>query len=74
MPDDHKRDQPPEDASLPQPGKDCSLVDAADDFRRVLRPDGEVPWQEDYLDRAEQIHLIEAESARLGRHRDYGYD
>ena len=64
LPDDHKRNQPPEDASLPQPGKDCSLVDAANDFRRVLHPDGKVPWQEDYLDRSEQIRIIEAEADR----------
>lgn len=66
LPDDHKRNQPPEDASLPQPGKDCSLVDAANDFRRVLHPDGKVPWQEDYLDRSEQIRIIEREARRLG--------
>lgn len=66
LPDDHKRIQPPEDASLPQPGKDRSLVDAANDFRRVLHPDGEVAGQEDYLDRSEQFRIIESEARRLG--------
>ena len=66
LPDDHERNQPPEDPSLPQPGKDRSLVDAANDFRRVLHPDGEIPGQEDYLDRSEQIQIIEGEARRLG--------
>lgn len=34
--------------------QDLALVDAADDFRGVLHPDGEIVGQEDYLDRSEQ--------------------
>lgn len=66
LPDDHQRNKPPEDASLPQPGKDRALVDAANDFRRVLHPDGEIAGQENYLDRSEQIQIIEREARRLG--------
>ena len=66
LPDDPERIQPPENPSLPQPGQDRSLVDAVDDFRRVLHPDGEVDGQEDYLDRSEQFQIIEATARRLG--------
>ncbi len=62
LPDDHQRNQPPEDAILPQPGKDRSLVDAANDFRRVLHPNGQGNGQQDYLDRSEQFQIIEAEA------------
>jgi hypothetical protein len=66
LPDDQERIKPPEDTGLPQPGKDRSIIDAADDFRRVLHPDGEVARQEDYLDRSEQFRIIEDEARRLG--------
>jgi hypothetical protein len=66
LPDDPDRIQPPANPSLPQPGQDRSLVDAVDDFRRVLHPDGEVDGQEDYLDRSEQFRIIEATARRLG--------
>lgn len=65
--DDPKRIQPPEDASLPQPGEDCSLEEAIHDFGAVLRAGGQGDGDEDGLDRSEQILLIEAEAARLGR-------
>ena len=66
LPDDVERIQPPANRSLPQPGQDRSLVDAADDFRRVLYPDGEVDGQENDLDRSEQFQIIEAEASRVG--------
>jgi hypothetical protein len=66
LPDESEPIQPAENPSLPQPGQGRSLVDAVNDFRRVLHPDGEVDGQEDYLDRSEQFQIIEAEARRLG--------
>jgi hypothetical protein len=66
LPDDSIGNHSPKDPVLPQQGKDRALVDAADDFRRVLHPDGEILGQEDYLDRSEQIQIIEREARRLG--------
>jgi hypothetical protein len=66
LPDASERIQSPENPSLPQSGQDRSLIDARDDFRRVLHPDGEVDGQEDYLDRSKQFQLVEAEARRLG--------
>lgn len=64
--DDFDRDQPSENPSLPQPGQDRALVDAVDDFRRVLFPNGKVDGKEDKLDRSEQFQILEAEACRLG--------
>ena len=66
LPDDTKQFQSPENASLPKPGQDRDLVDAADDFRRILYPNGKVDGQEDDLDRSEQFQILEAEARRIG--------
>jgi hypothetical protein len=57
---------PEENRVLPPKGKDRTLVDAANDFKRVLQPNGTINGQEDYLDRSEQFQILEAESKRLG--------
>lgn len=67
LPDDSERIQPPENPSLPQPGQDRSLVDALNDFRRVLSADGTLDGNEDRLDHLrEQFRSIEREAARSG--------
>lgn len=67
LPDDPERIQPPENPSLPQPGQDRSLVDARDDFRRVLSTDGTLDGDEDGVDYLrEQFRSIEREAARAG--------
>jgi hypothetical protein len=67
LPDDSDRIQPPENPSLPQPGQDRSLVDARNDFRRVLSADGTLDGDEDRLDNLrEQFRSIEREAARTG--------
>lgn len=66
LPNETERIQPSANQSLPQPGQDRSLLDAVDDFRRVLQPDGEVDGQENDLDRSDQFQRIEAEARRLG--------
>ena len=55
LPHDSKGNPTTEDQVLPKPGKDRSLVDAANDFRRVLPANGEIDVSEDCLDRSEQI-------------------
>lgn len=62
LPDDPQRIQPSKTAVLPKPGQDRSLVDAADDFRRVLHPNGKVDGQEDDLDQSKQFQIIESEA------------
>jgi hypothetical protein len=67
LPDDSDRIQPPENPSLPQPGQDRSLVDARNDFRRVLSADGTLDGDEDRLDHLRgQFRSIEREAARAG--------
>ncbi len=67
LPNDSERIQPPENPSLPQPGQDRSLVDARDDFRRVLSADGTLDGDEDSLDDLrKQFRSIEKEAARSG--------
>lgn len=62
-----ERIQPAENSSLPQPGQDRSLVDAHDDFRRVLSADGTLDGDEDSLDYLrDQFRSIEKEAARAG--------
>ncbi|MCU0779355.1 MAG: hypothetical protein MUF86_17040, partial [Akkermansiaceae bacterium] len=67
LPNDSERIQPPENPSLPQPGQDRSLVDARDDFRRVLSADGTLDGDEDGVDHLrEQFRSIGREAARSG--------
>jgi hypothetical protein len=67
LPDDSDRIQPPENPNLPQPGQDRSLVDARNDFRRVLSADGTLDGDEDRLDNLRgQFRSIEREAARTG--------
>jgi hypothetical protein len=55
-----------EEQILPRQGQDRSLIDAANDFRRVLYPNGEIYGQENEVDRSEQCQIIEAEARRIG--------
>jgi hypothetical protein len=65
--DDSERFQQQENPSLPQPGKDRSLVDAIDHIRRVLSADGTLDGDEDFLDDLrEQFRSIAREAARAG--------
>lgn len=64
--DDAKPIQPSESPILPHSGADRTLVDAADDFRRILFANGQGDGQGGHLDRAEQFQIIEAEARRLG--------
>jgi hypothetical protein len=62
-----ERIHPAGNSSLPQPGQDRSLVDAHDDFRRVLSADGTLDGNEDSLDYLrDQFRSIEKEAARAG--------
>jgi len=62
-----ERVHPEENPSLPQPGQDRSLIDAHDDFRRILRADGTLDGDEDSLDYLrDQFRSIEREAARAG--------
>lgn len=66
LPDEPSPDIERKDQVLPPKGKDRSLVDAANDFRRVLQPGAEGHGEEGYIDRSEQFQRIEAEAKRLG--------
>jgi len=64
-----ERIHPGENPSLPQPGQDRSLVDAHDDFRRVLRTDGTLDGDENSMDYLrDQFRSIEREAERAGYH------
>lgn len=54
-----------EDKVLPSTGQDRTLINALNDFARVLCPNGEIYGSENYLDRSEQYQIIEAEAGRL---------
>ena len=55
-----------ENTILPSPGQDRSLVDAFDEFRRILCPDGKIHGQENGFDCSAQFRILEAEARRLG--------
>ena len=44
---------------IPPQSQDRALQDARNDFERILHPDGKFLGEEDYLDRSEQIRLLE---------------
>jgi hypothetical protein len=66
LPDEPSPDIERKNQVLPPKGKDRSLEDAANDFRRVLQPGAEGYGEEGYIDRSEQFQRIEAEAKRLG--------
>jgi hypothetical protein len=62
----------PNDSSpeIPPESQDRALQEARDDFERILHPDGKFLGEEDYLDRSEQIGLLE----KYGREQGWLYE